>query len=83
MGHISPTKRKHCYKRDNNKCVKCGTSKGLTVDHVIPKTMKGGTCKLLNLQTMCKQCNNEKGRTVKCYTTHKKTLAHLRAYGYA
>ena len=80
---ISPTKRKNCYRRDGDRCVKCGATEELTVDHVIPKSMEGGTCQLLNLQTMCKTCNSDKGRTVKCYTTHTKTLRHLRKHGYA
>ena len=33
--------RHRIYKRDGHKCVYCGTSKQLTIDHVIPKS-KGG-----------------------------------------
>lgn len=46
--------------RDGWQCVKCGTHKNLTVDHVIPVS-KGGTDDLGNLQTMCGSCNSRKG----------------------
>lgn len=39
-------------KRDGNKCVKCGTTSDLTVDHIIPLS-KGGTDDFANLTTLC------------------------------
>ena len=82
MCNISKHKREECYKRDNYKCVKCGSPKKLTVDHVIPKTLPGGVNRLYNLQTMCSSCNGKKGRSVVCYTRYKKTLKNLRDWGY-
>lgn len=46
--------------RDGWQCVTCGTSKDLTVDHIIPVS-KGGTDDDDNLQTMCRSCNSRKG----------------------
>jgi len=52
--------RHRIYRRDGNKCVYCGTSKQLTIDHVIPKS-KGGRNTWENLVTCCTKCNLKKG----------------------
>ena len=46
--------------RDGYKCVYCGSSENLTVDHVRPKS-KGGTDTADNLVTACRPCNQAKG----------------------
>ncbi len=46
--------------RDGHKCVYCGSSENLTVDHVRPKS-KGGTDTADNLVTACRPCNQAKG----------------------
>lgn len=51
------------------KCVNCGSTEKLTVDHIIPKWLYKkfdifGLKKNLgksNIQILCSQCNNEKG----------------------
>ena len=48
------------YKRDNNKCQYCGSTKSLTIDHVIPKS-KGGQDTWENLVVACSPCNVKKG----------------------
>jgi len=48
--------------RDGHKCVYCGSSENLTVDHVRPKS-KGGTDTADNLVTACRPCNQAKGST--------------------
>ena len=56
-----PKKRKQkVIKRDGDKCVACGSTKDLTVDHIIPYS-KGGSNAQSNLQAMCYTCNQEKG----------------------
>jgi hypothetical protein len=64
--HSIPLKdRWEVLKRDNYRCVKCGSSPAkdhqveLEVDHIIPVT-KGGTDEIDNLQTLCKECNQGK-----------------------
>ena len=57
--HIRPN-RVRIYKRDNNECVYCGSSKQLTLDHVIPKSRGGGN-DWNNLVTCCFSCNLRKG----------------------
>ena len=46
--------------RDGFRCVYCGTSSRLTIDHVIPAS-KGGKNNFDNCVTACQPCNNKKG----------------------
>lgn len=55
------------FERDGFRCQWCGASKKngaeLTVDHIIPKAagiVNGGTNEMNNLQTLCKDCNENK-----------------------
>jgi 5-methylcytosine-specific restriction endonuclease McrA len=48
------------YKRDNNSCQYCGSTRHLTIDHVIPKS-KGGSEEWTNLVVACSKCNTKKG----------------------
>ncbi len=52
--------RENVFKRDGFKCGYCGTTKELTLDHLIPKS-KGGKSSWNNLVTACKRCNSRKG----------------------
>jgi len=52
--------RQNIFKRDDNKCVYCGSRNRLTIDHVIPRA-KGGTNTWKNLVTCCGSCNVRKG----------------------
>lgn len=38
------------------KCAMCGSTKELTIDHIIPRCF-GGTNKISNLQCLCRRCN--------------------------
>lgn len=60
--------RHECFKRDNYKCVDCGATKDektLHVDHIIPVS-QGCSDELINLQTLCRDCNMAKSN--KCWT---------------
>lgn len=46
--------------RDGNKCLKCGATSDLTIDHILPRS-KGGEDTLENIQTLCLKCNVDKG----------------------
>jgi 5-methylcytosine-specific restriction endonuclease McrA len=50
--------RNRVFKRDGYKCVKCGFTKNLTVDHITPKHA-GGLDELSNLRTLCALCHEE------------------------
>lgn len=48
-----------CIQRDNYKCIWCGVSEKLTVDHIIQRS-KGGTHELDNLRTLCQSCHTQR-----------------------
>jgi 5-methylcytosine-specific restriction endonuclease McrA len=50
-------------RRDGERCRRCGTTEGLTLDHIIPLS-KGGTNRIDNLQLLCGPCNRAKGNEV-------------------
>ena len=46
--------------RDGHRCVLCGATDHLTLDHIVPKS-KGGPRTEHNFRTLCKPCNQAKG----------------------
>lgn len=48
------------YQRDNHTCQYCGSTKKLTIDHVIPKS-RGGEDTWENMVVACSSCNTKKG----------------------
>ena len=61
-GGKNKTFRQIVYERDGYRCLKCGCDEinWLTLDHIIPRA-KGGKNSVANLQTLCANCNMEKG----------------------
>ena len=60
---ISGDVRHAVYLRDNYRCRFCGKGDedyDLQIDHIKPVS-KGGTNHIRNLQTLCEDCNKEKG----------------------
>jgi len=55
--------RQQVYRRDGYRCVTCGSTDDLTLDHIIPWSL-GGSDDASNLQTMCRPCNCRKGARV-------------------
>jgi hypothetical protein len=51
------------FDRDGRKCLHCGTTQRLTIDHIWPVS-RGGSDDLENLQTLCHSCNAKKGARV-------------------
>lgn len=47
--------------RHGRKCLKCGSTKDITKDHIIP-LIDGGRHHIDNLQPLCRSCNSSKGR---------------------
>ena len=47
------------YKRDGHKCQYCGSTKELTIDHIIPRSRGGGDT-WENLVVACMPCNTRK-----------------------
>lgn len=52
--------RTNLYRRDHGVCQYCGSTRQLTIDHVIPRS-KGGKSTWTNLVTACNRCNVLKG----------------------
>lgn len=52
--------RQNVFKRDRQECQYCGSTRDLTLDHVMPRS-RGGNSSWLNLVTACKKCNSYKG----------------------
>ena len=72
----SPTKSQPCqrepipedvrmfvWRRDNGRCVKCGSQERIEFDHIIPVAC-GGSNTARNIQVLCERCNREKGKTI-------------------
>lgn len=51
--------RKNVMKRDGFRCMYCGNTSDLTIDHIVPKS-RGGKTSWDNLVTACNGCNNKK-----------------------
>jgi 5-methylcytosine-specific restriction endonuclease McrA len=56
---VPPVNRREVLKRDNHTCQYCGSTKRLTLDHVIPRS-KGGQHSWDNVVTACERCNSIK-----------------------
>ena len=59
FSRISPS-RNMIYKRDGYSCQYCGSTRNLTIDHVIPRS-RGGDGSWENLVCCCSKCNVSKG----------------------
>lgn len=55
---LSPRKKRKVLDRDR-RCVRCGSTERLTVDHRLP-ACRGGTNSITNLQALCFRCNQRK-----------------------
>jgi 5-methylcytosine-specific restriction endonuclease McrA len=56
-----PFSKKNVLTRDQYKCAYCGANtRGLTIDHVIPRS-RGGFTEFDNCVACCRACNNKKG----------------------
>lgn len=51
------------YNRDGGRCVYCGSTENLQIDHIIPFS-KGGADTLENFQILCQRCNVEKSNKI-------------------
>jgi 5-methylcytosine-specific restriction endonuclease McrA len=55
--------RNSVWRRDEGKCVRCGSVRNLEFDHLIPVT-KGGSNTARNLQLLCETCNRKKSDSI-------------------
>ena len=54
--------RKEILERDG-RCIECGSSEDLTLDHIVPRSL-GGSHEEENLQTLCRRCNSAKNNRI-------------------
>jgi len=73
---IGKATREAIFKRDNFKCLNCGSSEELTIDHIVPKSQGGGN-NYGNLQTLCQMCNKYKGCKVRDVRPHAVLIARI------
>jgi 5-methylcytosine-specific restriction endonuclease McrA len=57
---LPPVNRREVFRRDNHTCQYCGSTRKLTLDHVIPRS-RGGTHTWDNVVAACEPCNSRKG----------------------
>jgi hypothetical protein len=48
------------YARDGHRCLACGATEKLSLDHVVPRS-RGGSSRATNLITLCISCNSSRG----------------------
>jgi hypothetical protein len=60
LGCVRAVTLRSLAERDGYACQKCGTTKDLHIDHIVP-VARGGTNDLSNLQFLCRSCNSAKG----------------------
>lgn len=55
--------RREVWRRDEGKCVDCGSRDRLEYDHIIPLS-KGGSNTVRNIELRCESCNRRKAATI-------------------
>lgn len=60
---IPAEQRARIYERDGHRCLECGATYDLTLDHIYPWSL-GGRDTDDNLRTLCRPCNSRKGAKV-------------------
>jgi hypothetical protein len=55
--------RTYIWRRDEGKCVQCGSRENLEFDHIIPHS-KGGSNSARNIQLLCEPCNRAKSANI-------------------
>ena len=51
------------WRKDGGRCVYCGSTENIQLDHIIPFS-KGGASTIENLQLLCQKCNIEKSNKI-------------------
>ena len=55
--------RIYVWRRDNGKCVACGSNRNIEFDHIIPISKGGGNTER-NIQILCSDCNKKKSNNI-------------------
>ena len=57
---ISEDVRNEIWRRDQGRCVRCGSRERLEFDHIVPVS-RGGANTVRNIELLCESCNRSKG----------------------
>lgn len=57
---VPEARRKAVIARDGHRCLACGATEDLTVDHIKHQS-RGGGHEIENLRTLCRSCNSRRG----------------------
>jgi len=60
---ISSDTKREVWRRDQGRCVKCGSRENLEYDHIIPVS-KGGSNTARNIELLCQTCNRKKSAQI-------------------
>lgn len=61
--YISSRVRREVWRRDEGRCVRCGSRENLEYDHIIPIS-KGGSNTARNIELLCEECNRAKSNNI-------------------
>jgi hypothetical protein len=61
--YVPPGVKLAVWRRDQGKCVTCGSKERLEYDHIIPIS-KGGSNTERNIQLLCEKCNRAKAASI-------------------
>jgi hypothetical protein len=61
--HISQDVKDQVWRRDQGRCVECGSQERLEFDHIIPFA-RGGANTYRNIQLLCEPCNRTKSASI-------------------
>lgn len=61
--HIPQNVRDEVWRRDQGRCIECGSKEFLEFDHIIPIS-KGGSNTTRNIQLLCQTCNRKKSNKI-------------------
>jgi 5-methylcytosine-specific restriction endonuclease McrA len=59
---ITKVVQREVWRRDEGRCVECGSRENLEFDHIIPVSRGGGNT-ARNVQLLCEKCNRQKGHS--------------------
>ncbi len=60
---ITEAVRAEVWRRDQGRCVDCGSRQRLELDHIVPLS-KGGSNTVRNIELRCEACNRKKGARI-------------------
>ena len=76
MGRHTAAQWGSLVKEFNGRCVRCGSTDGVTKDHIVP-IYRGGSDAIENIQPLCVRCNSSKGPECTNWVEFRRTHGFL------